>query len=41
MNWTNDVRAPALAIPTVQAAMGGKPPRKLIVVKNKIVNIVV
>jgi leucyl-tRNA synthetase len=37
----NDVRAPALALATVQAAMGGKPPRKLIVVKNKIVNIVV
>jgi leucyl-tRNA synthetase len=36
-----DIREPALAIATVQAAMGGKPPRKLIVVKNKIVNIVV
>jgi leucyl-tRNA synthetase len=37
----DDVRAPALALPTVQAAMAGKPLRKLIVVKNKIVNIVV
>jgi len=37
----NDVREAALAIPTVQAAMAGKPVRKLIVVKNKIVNIVV
>jgi leucyl-tRNA synthetase len=37
----NDVREPALALATVQTAMGGKPARKLIVVKNKIVNIVV
>jgi leucyl-tRNA synthetase len=37
----SDVREPALALPTVQAAMAGKPLRKLIVVKNKIVNIVV
>jgi len=37
----SDVREAALAIPTVQAAMAGKPVRKLIVVKNKIVNIVV
>ncbi|MBC8791839.1 MAG: leucine--tRNA ligase [Tagaea sp. CACIAM 22H2] len=37
----DDVREAALAIPTVQAAMAGKPVRKLIVVKNKIVNIVV
>jgi leucyl-tRNA synthetase len=37
----DDVREAALAIPTVQAAMAGKPMRKLIVVKNKIVNIVV
>ncbi|MCM0021348.1 MAG: leucine--tRNA ligase, partial [Tagaea sp.] len=36
-----DVREPALALATVQTAMGGKPARKLIVVKNKIVNIVV
>jgi leucyl-tRNA synthetase len=37
----SDVREPALALPTVQAAMAGKTVRKLIVVKNKIVNIVV
>lgn len=37
----DDVREPALALSTVQAAMAGKPLRKLIVVKNKIVNIVV
>jgi leucyl-tRNA synthetase len=33
------VRA-ALALPKVQAALGGKQPRKLIPVKNKLVNIV-
>jgi leucyl-tRNA synthetase len=37
----SDVRGPALALPTVQAAMAGKPLRKLIVVTNKIFNIVV
>jgi leucyl-tRNA synthetase len=35
------VKAAALANPNVQAAMGGKPPRKVIVVPNRIVNIVV
>ena len=31
----------ALALPNVQAAMGGKPARKVIVVRNRIVNVVV
>ncbi len=33
-------RGAALALPKIQAALGGKPPRKIISVKNKLVNIV-
>jgi leucyl-tRNA synthetase len=35
-----DLEAAALARPKVQAALGGRPPRKVIAVKNKLVNIV-
>ncbi len=35
-----ELEATALALPKVQAALGGKPPRKVISVKNKLVNIV-
>jgi leucyl-tRNA synthetase len=35
-----ELEAAALALPKVQAALGGKPPRKVILVKNKLVNIV-
>ena len=38
---SNDVQAAALALDTVQAAMQGKEPRKIIVVPNRIVNVVV
>ena len=31
----------ALALPTVAAAMAGKPPRKIIIVPNRIINVVV
>ena len=31
----------ALAVPNVQLAMDGKPPRKIILVANRIVNVVV
>lgn len=31
----------ALALPTVAAAMGGKPARKVIIVPNRIINVVV
>jgi leucyl-tRNA synthetase len=34
------LEAAALALPKVQAALGGRPPRKVISVKNKLVNIV-
>ena len=34
-------REAALAQPNVIAAMGGKPPRKIIVVPNRIINVVV
>ena len=34
-------KAAALDVPNVQTAMAGKPPRKVIVVPNRIVNIVV
>ena len=37
----DDVQAVALALDTVQAAMQGKEPRKVIVVPNRIVNVVV
>ena len=37
----DEARAAALAVPNVMAAMGGKPPRKVIVVPNRIVNVVV
>ncbi|WP_417519879.1 leucine--tRNA ligase [Minwuia sp.] len=36
-----DVEAAALAEPNVQRAMDGKPPRKVVVVPNRIVNVVV
>ncbi len=35
-----ELEAAALALPKVQAALGGKPPRKVISVRNKLVNIV-
>ncbi|OGD28062.1 MAG: leucine--tRNA ligase, partial [Candidatus Aminicenantes bacterium RBG_19FT_COMBO_65_30] len=35
-----ELEAAALALPKIQAALGGKPPRKVISVKNKLVNIV-
>jgi leucyl-tRNA synthetase len=35
-----ELEAAALALPKVQAALGGKPPRKIVSVKNKLVNIV-
>jgi leucyl-tRNA synthetase len=35
-----ELEAAALALPKVQAALGGKPPRKVISVQNKLVNIV-
>jgi len=34
------MEARALALPKIQAALGGRPPRKVICVKNKLVNIV-
>jgi leucyl-tRNA synthetase len=37
----DDVRAAALALPTVAAAMSGRSPRSVIVVPNRIVNVVV
>ena len=37
----DDVRAAALALPTVEAAISGKTPRSVIVVPNRIVNVVV
>ncbi len=36
-----DAEAMALSLPTVAAAMAGKPPRKVIVVPNRIINVVV
>ena len=36
-----DVRAAALALPNVAKAVAGKPPRSVIVVANRIVNVVV
>jgi leucyl-tRNA synthetase len=35
-----ELEAAALALPKIQAALGGKPPRKVIAVKNKLVSIV-
>jgi len=35
-----ELEAQALALPKIQAVLGGKPPRKVISVKNKLVNIV-
>jgi leucyl-tRNA synthetase len=35
-----ELEAAALALPKVQAALGGKLPRKVVSVKNKLVNIV-
>jgi leucyl-tRNA synthetase len=35
-----ELEAAALALPKIQAALGGKPPRKVISVKDKLVNIV-
>jgi leucyl-tRNA synthetase len=35
-----ELEAAALALPKIQAALGGKPPRKVISVKNKLVSIV-
>jgi leucyl-tRNA synthetase len=35
-----DLEAAALALPRIQAALGGKPPRKVISVRNKLVSIV-
>ena len=35
-----ELEAAALALPKIRAALGGKPPRKVISVKNKLVNIV-
>jgi len=35
-----ELEAAALALPKIQAALGGKPPRKVISVRNKLVNIV-
>ena len=35
-----ELEAAALALPKIQAALGGKPPRKVVSVKNKLVNIV-
>jgi leucyl-tRNA synthetase len=37
----NDAREAALAVPNVAAAMAGKTPRKVIVVANRIINVVV
>ena len=37
----NDARQAALAVPNVAAAMAGKTPRKVIVVANRIINVVV
>ena len=37
----DEARAAALADPVVQRAMAGKPPRRVIVVPDKIVNVVV
>jgi leucyl-tRNA synthetase len=37
----DDARAAALALPNVSKAIDGKPPRKVIVVPNRIVNVVV
>ena len=36
-----DAEKLALALPTVVAAMGGKPARKVIVVPNRVINVVV
>jgi leucyl-tRNA synthetase len=36
-----DVEAAALALDAVKAALGGKPPKKVIVVPGRIVNVVV
>jgi leucyl-tRNA synthetase len=35
-----EMEARALLLPKVQAALGGRPPRKVICVKDKLVNIV-
>jgi leucyl-tRNA synthetase len=35
-----ELEAAALALPKVKAALGGRPPRKVIAVRNKLVNIV-
>jgi leucyl-tRNA synthetase len=35
-----ELEAAALALPKIRAALGGKTPRKVISVKNKLVNIV-
>jgi leucyl-tRNA synthetase len=35
-----ELEAAALALPKIQAALGGKPPRKVVVVRNKLVSIV-
>jgi leucyl-tRNA synthetase len=35
-----ELEAAALALPKVKAALGGQPPRKVIAVRNKLVNIV-
>ncbi len=37
----DDARAAALALPNVAKAMAGRPPRKIVVVPNRIVNVVV
>jgi leucyl-tRNA synthetase len=37
----DDVRGAALALPAVAAALAGKPPRRVVVVANRIVNVVV
>ena len=37
----DDAREAALAVPNVAAAMAGKTPRKVIVVANRIINVVV
>ncbi|MBP7706967.1 MAG: leucine--tRNA ligase [Candidatus Aminicenantes bacterium] len=36
-----ELEAAALALPKVQAALGGKPPRKVVAIRNKLVSIVV
>jgi leucyl-tRNA synthetase len=35
-----ELEAAALALPKIQAALGGKPPRKIVSVRNKLVSIV-